>query len=151
MTESCDECGWEIAGGRAACRAQFDALLARDFSDPFFFRTHRLFVDVYALQHPDQFCRSTKSLAAHLLDICAILEQDASPAAGFKPLNRWLNGGKTFDQPALPKSRGNITLGDVAGADSDCWEAELRHWAASVWTAYDALHPWARNMLASIR
>jgi hypothetical protein len=148
-SDICD-CGWRIAGGQTACRARFDALLARDFSDPAFFRTHRLFVDVYALQHPKQLCVSAKSLAAHLGDLCAILEHGASTATGLEPLTRWLNGARALEKPALPEKRGGVTLGDVAGAEAAQWPDELRRWGASVWAAYGDLQPWARKLLAQI-
>jgi hypothetical protein len=144
MGESC-ECGWTI--GRKACRARFDELLARDFSDAAFFRTHRLFVDIYALQHPQQFCRSAKSLAAHLGDLCAILEHGASTATGFEPLTRWLNGNPPLEKPPPPHNRGTITLSDVADADAATWADELRRWGASVWAAYGEQQPWARALL----
>jgi hypothetical protein len=142
------ECGWKI--GQEACRARFDELLARDFSDPIFFRTHRLFVDIYALQHPAQFCVSAKSLAAHLGDLCAILEHGAGTAIGLEALNRWLDGCPMLEKPPLPKNRGAITLGDVADADTPQWSAELHRWGASVWKAYGELHPWAQKILAAL-
>ena len=80
MSELCSGCGRAVAGGTQGCRAEFDALVGRDFSDPRFFASHRLFVDIYALQHPDEFCRSAKSLAAHLCGLGLILEGGASAA-----------------------------------------------------------------------
>lgn len=53
MKGPCDECGWAEAGGRQGCRERFEAYLARDYSDPQFFRAHRLLVDAYCLQHPE--------------------------------------------------------------------------------------------------
>jgi len=150
--EACDECGWAVLGGRAGCRDRFDAYLARDFSDPLYFRSHRLFVDAYCLQHPDQFCRSAKSLAAHLVGLCWTLEEGAGSAVGPERLRRWLDGARELTKPALPAARGAVTIGDLpVGADAAGWAAAVRAWAEAVWAAYSPLHPLARDWLAHAR
>lgn len=65
--ERCAGCGAAVDGGTVGCGALFDEVLARDYSDPAYFRCHKLVVDCYSLQHPDEFCRSAKSLASHLV------------------------------------------------------------------------------------
>jgi hypothetical protein len=97
--EACSGCGWAVAGGTQGCRARFDELIARDFGDATFFAVHRLFVDTYSVQHPDQFCRSAKSLAAHLAGLCLILEGGEPAATGAAFLNRWLNGPGRLEKP----------------------------------------------------
>ncbi|HYE27674.1 MAG TPA: DUF5946 family protein [Allosphingosinicella sp.] len=145
----CDECGWAAAGGREGCRARFDSFLARDFSDAHYFRTHRLFVDTYCLQHPDQFCASGKSLAAHLAGLGWILAGEASAAVGPAKLHRWLNGARLLDKPDLPKRRGGITVGDLpAEAPPSEWAEAVRRWAESTWAAYAPLHATARRWIA---
>ena len=57
-----------------------DKLLARDFSDVTYFRVHRLLVDTYCVQHPERYCVSFKSLAAHLVGLCWSLEHSGSRA-----------------------------------------------------------------------
>ena len=147
--QACDECGWPEAGGRAGCRERFDLFLARDFSDALYFRSHRLFVDAYSLQHPDQFCRSAKSLTAHLAGLGAIVEAGASSAVGTGALRSWLNGRTGLVKPALPAARGATTIGDLpADADPAAWAEAVRGWAESVWQAYAELHPLARDWLA---
>ena len=147
--EPCDECGRPAAGGRTGCRATFDEYVARDFSNALYFRTHRMFVDTYALQHPDEFCRSAKSLAAHVVGLCAILEQGASPAVGADALRRWLDAGRRLDKPNLPPRRGEMTIGDLpAEADPAAWAESVRRWAESTWAAYAEIHPLAREWLA---
>jgi hypothetical protein len=147
--EPCDECGWRDAGGREGCRQRFDQLIARDFSDALYFRTHRLFVDTYCLQHPDQFCRSAKSLAAHLVGLCWILECNASPAVGPKQLHHWLNGPRQLDKPGLPSSYGQRTIGNLpVDADPRAWGEVVWTWAEETWRAYSELHPLARDWLA---
>ena len=145
MSATCSGCGREIEGGTAGCRAEFDTLLARDFSDARFFSVHRLFVDTYSLQHPDEFCRSAKSLAAHLVGLMQIVEAGASPASGDAALRDWLDGSRALDKPPVPAERGAITLADVSQIDDPAaWREALRRWAESTWAAWAELHPLAR-------
>jgi hypothetical protein len=147
--ESCDQCGWAEAGGRAGCRARFEEFLARDFSDALYFRVHRLLVDAYCLQHPDQFCVSAKSLAAHLAGLGWILEGGASPASGPEGLQRWLSGNRALEKPTLPEERGETTIGDLpADAGPGEWSAAVRRWAETVWAAYAPVHDVARRWIA---
>jgi hypothetical protein len=147
--EPCDQCGWAEAGGCAGCRARFEQFLARDFSDPLFFRVHRMFVDTYCLQHPEDFCASAKSLAAHLAGLCWIIEGGAGAAAGPERLHRWLSGDRRLDKPALPRHRGAATLGDLPrDGDPSEWGEAVRTWAESTWAAYAELHEMARSWVA---
>ena len=143
--EACGGCGRAIAGGTAGCRARFEALLARDFSDARFFGVHRLFVDCYCLQHPDEFCVSAKSLAAHLVGLGQIVEAGASAATGSGDLRKWLDGNRQLDKPALPAGRGAVTLGDIEAIEEPgAWREAVRGWAEAIWEAYRERHPVAR-------
>lgn len=145
----CGGCGRSVEGGTAGCRAEFETLLARDFEDARFFAVHRMFVDCYCLQHPEDYCVSAKSLAAHLVGLAQIVEAEASPATGSADLRSWLDGDKALDKPALPEARGEVTLGDLAGIeDSAAWRKAVRGWADSIWAAYADLHPLARRWAA---
>ena len=148
--EPCSGCG--APGGTAACRALFDALIARDFADPAFFAVHRMFVDTYCLQHPDDSCASAKSLAAHLIGLCLILEEGASAATGATFLRDWLDGARALDKPDLPAQRGRTILADLAGIDApSAWRHAVRRWADSTWDAYADLQPLARRWAAAAR
>ena len=57
-SESCAGGGRMIVGGGEPCRAEFDGLVGRDVSDPRFFASRGMFVDIETIQHPDEFCRS---------------------------------------------------------------------------------------------
>jgi Family of unknown function (DUF5946) len=150
--EPCSGCGWIVEGGAEGCRARFDELVARDFGDALFFAVHRLFVDTYSVQHPDSFCRSAKSLAAHLAGLCLILEQGASPATGAGFLRRWLDGPGRLEKPVPPARRGAVTLGDVHAIDQPAaWREAVRRWAESAWAAYRDLQPAARRWAAEAR
>lgn len=146
----CPGCGCRIEGGERGCRSRFDALLARDYSDARYFLTHRLFVDTYCLQHPEEFCRSAKSLAAHLVGLCCVLEEGASPGVGPANLRRWLNGEGNLSKPELPKERGRLTIADLPDEDDPAaWGAAVRRWAEATWIAYGPLHAVARQWLST--
>ena len=150
---SCDECGRSIEGGREGCRAQFGHYTARDFSDALFFRSHRLYVDCYTLQHPEQYCVSAKSLAAHLGGLCAILEYGASAATGSPALHRWLDGNlDALSKPKLPANKGALTLADLPQTDDpEVWAEAMRKWALAVWAAYEPLQPLARQWVEAAK
>ncbi len=132
----CGECGAELDGGTAACRARYDEVLARDYSDPRYFACHKLVVDAYSLQHPDEFCRSAKSLAAHLVGLCEVMEHSGATDRGSPSLKRWLDGTVFLAQPPLPRWRGEVTLPDLPfAADPSDWQAEVRRWGEAVWQA----------------
>lgn len=143
--ERCAGCGLMVAGGTEGCRAIFEELVARDFQDAAYFRTHRMLVDTYSLQHSERYCRSAKSLAAHLVGLLAILEHGVSPARGHERLRRWLDGNRRLDKPELPQDRGAITIAEVRAAGSpDAHAAAVERWARATWEAYGALHDRAR-------
>lgn len=146
--ERCTGCGRPIAGGTAACRADFEELVGRDFSDVRYGRVHRTFVDVYALQHPDAYCASAKSLAAHLMGVCWALEQRAPMAVGPEALRAWLDGPSRLPRPEPPAFRGALTLADVRGARDPLEHVELvERWARSTWEAWAPLHETAREWM----
>lgn len=137
-----------VAGGTDGCRAIFDELAGRDFTDARYFLTHRLLVDVYSLQHPERYCASAKSLAAHLCGLCEILERGASRAVGTESLRRWLDGARELDKPELPADRGALTIADVRDAATPEEHARrVEAWARSTWAAYAPLHALAREWL----
>jgi hypothetical protein len=145
MAEPCSGCGLVVSGGTAGCQAIMDELLARDFSDINYFRVHRITVDTYCLQHPDRYCVSAKSLAAHLTGLCWLIEHRGSRAVGSESLRRWLNGAPRIEKPEIPSFRGRLTVADVAEApDPEAHAQAVDRWARCTWEAYSALHSLAR-------
>jgi hypothetical protein len=130
----------------AGCQALFDRLLARDFSDPLFFGTHRIAVDTYALQHPERYCASAKSFAAHFLGLYVFLQRGSRAAVGNESVQRWLNGTRPLPKPEIPVERGRITIADVVDiASPNEYKAAVQRWAASTWSVYDHLRPLAET------
>ncbi len=142
---SCSDCGVEVPDDMAACSNLFDAVLARDFSDYQYFQTHRMLVDAYSLQHPDQYMRSGKSFAAHLTGMCAAMEYTGDTLVN-RAVQQWLNGAKVLTKPdKLPDFRGSITVLYVYEAMNGLdHNNRVREWAADVWRAWASLHDLAR-------
>jgi len=146
----CEHCGFLVERGAAGCRETFERLVGRDFSDVRYFRMHRMLVDTYALQHPAQYGRSAKSLAAHLVGLCWMVEGGGDPARGHDALRRWLDGARSLEHPEPPVRRGALTIGDLLGAqDPREHGAAVERWARSTWAAYAPLHALARAWMAA--
>jgi len=145
---ACSGCGLIGSAGTGGCRAMFDELAVRQWNEPVAYRIRRMMVDTYALQHPDDFCASAKSLAAHLTGLCAALEYPSHPTI-LRVLLRWLDGGATLVRPALPAARGALTVAEACGApDAGTVVAAADRWARATWEAYAPLHPLARRWVA---
>jgi hypothetical protein len=149
MSHPCSGCGSVVPGGAAGCRGIFDAFLTRDFSDPVFFRHHRLMVDIFCLQHPDDYCASAKSFAAHLAGLCVALDHGGN-AAVYRAIQRWLNGPAPVEKPEIPYDRGMVTIADLQGVNLPAdYSRALQRWSLSTWEAYASLHPLARSFVQS--
>lgn len=144
-----------MPGGTQACRGQFEALCARDYTEAPAYAVHRMMVDAYALQHPAAYCASAKSFAAHLTGLCCAFEHPGD-SAPLKAVQQWLNGRVELARPEAPMGRGGMTLADLPheGPREDL-DAAIRRWARAVWEAYAELHPlarkWTRQALAAAR
>jgi hypothetical protein len=148
MAERCSGCGLIVRDGTAGCQAIMDHLLARDFSDAAYFRVHRMMVDTYCLQHPNRYCVSAKSLAAHLTGLCWLVEHGGDRRVGSELLRRWLNASPRIEKPEIPSFRGSLTIADVCEAPNpEAYAGALELWARSTWEAYSALHSLARQWI----
>ena len=144
----CEGCGLHVAGGTTGCQAKFDEFRAREMSElaPSYAST-RLTIDVYCLQHPDRYCASAKSLAAHLTGVAWAVERGGGEW-GLRKLQRWLDTGPKLEKAALPARHGALTIADVASAaDTGAYTAALDRWARSTWAAYSELHDIARRWI----
>lgn len=152
MSENiCIDCGTVVPDGRAGCLKLFEEIIAREFSDYRFGKIHRLTVDVYSLQHPDEYMRSGKSFAAHLTGICAALENAGEQAfAVNQTIQKWLSTNPAIEKPArLPERRGTLTITHIHDvADSDEYGRRVREWAQDVWKAWSEHHELARNLIS---
>ncbi|MFA5035197.1 MAG: DUF5946 family protein [Candidatus Margulisiibacteriota bacterium] len=145
--KKCPECGALGFDGVEDCQAAFAKLIAKEFSNQSLFRAHRLTVDAYCLQHPEQYMVSSKSAAAHLAGMCWSLEKDHS--LNFPPiLKKWVDGARTYARvkPPPPLSRGELNLNHMKGiSDPDKYFAAALEWSRSAWNAWSEHKPQARD------
>ena len=141
----CPSCGARVTGGAAGCQALFEDLTARAFAAIRYFSVHRLVVDAYALQHPGRYCRSAKSLAAHLAGLCCGIEHGGDPNV-HKAIQSWLNGPSSLEKPERLGGPGAITVAHVLQASTvEAHREFVQAWAASVWEAWSEHHDLARR------
>jgi len=147
MTEPCAGCGLLVEGGIAGCRKLFEKLCARELDNPISYRVHRMMVDAYCLQHPDEYCASAKSFAAHFTGMCCAIEHKSHPNV-LRRLQQWLSGKAAVEKPELPERRGELTLVEVYRQQDPVPEMlAVNRWAQSTWDAYSTLHPLARKWI----
>ena len=151
--EPCPSCGAPL-GGRAGCQAAFDALSAASWTSPARGSMHNMLVDVYAVQHPEEYGHSAKSYIRHLSALGCLLEHPgderlywARPARGDPA-----TAPPTPPKPPLLTARGDLTVADVRTAGDDTeYQRLVQAWAASAWAAYAPQHRLAREYLAAVR
>jgi hypothetical protein len=102
--DPCPSCGGRL-GGRAGCQSVFDQVSAAAWTSPAKRAVHNLVVDTYAMQHPDEYCRSPKSYAAHLTGLCCALESASDPKM-YWAIPRWLDGPASIEKPTVLSRRG---------------------------------------------
>jgi Family of unknown function (DUF5946) len=145
MSELCTGCGLAVEGEKAGCRRLFEELGAREWDSPTSYRLHRMMVDAYSLQHPEEYCASAKSFAAHLTGMCCAFEHKSHPAV-MKAIQQWLSGKVHIVRPEAPAKRGELTVMDAyRERDPVPHMIAVNRWAESAWNAYAALHPLARE------
>jgi hypothetical protein len=148
--DPCPSCGARL-GGRAACQAAFDDLSARAWSAPSRGAVHNLVVDVYAMQHPEEYGRSAKSYVSHLIALGCGVEHPGDRTL-YWAIHRWLDGPARIDKPAVLTARGSMTIADVRRPEDDlAYPDRVREWAADVWAAYAEQQPLARRWLTEVR
>jgi hypothetical protein len=145
MPDRCEYCDAQNVGGYEGCRLLFNEITAQSLSSAVYFAVHRAAVDCYALQHPEYFCASAKSYAAHLSGLCVAIEYNRSIEVN-AAIQKWLNGPIGLQKPKVLIERGEITilhLQDVIDpAERAC---RVDDWCKNVWAAYAELHATARS------
>ena len=145
--ETCPECGAPADGGRAGCQEIYEAVANPALGSAGLGRLRDLAFDAYCLQHPDTYCRSAKSYAAHLTRLCCGIEKGGDPQV-YRAIQRWLNGAVKLDKPAVLASRGQLTVASLQSAgDPRELQTLAQLWADSVWEAYAAQHALAHAWL----
>jgi hypothetical protein len=140
-------------GSSPGCWACFGDVLAREYSDLRYHAVHRLTVDAYAVQHPGEPSPQTiRSVALHLMSLCAVLEQGATMHEATGVLQAAARDKERFVWLPPPASMGPMTVADVHKATDPQEHARLvRAWAASAWSAWAVHHEQVRTWLSDYR
>lgn len=112
---------------------------------------HNMLVDVYAVQHPEEYGVSPKSYIRHLYALGVLIEFPndqrlywTTPQSG-KPV-------PAPPKPDLLTSRGTLTVAHaLAASDDAAYQRAVREWAEDVWRAYAPQHHIYRGYLALVR
>ncbi|HEV2298171.1 MAG TPA: DUF5946 family protein [Candidatus Acidoferrales bacterium] len=145
--EMCPDCGAPVAGGSAGCQALFNQIGVRSYENPGYAAAHELFVDAYCLQHPEPYCHSAKSYAAHLTRMCCGIERGGDRKI-YRAIHIWLSGPAKIEKPEVLASRGELTIAHVQAARSvEEHQKSVREWAENIWKAYAPQHALARKWL----
>jgi hypothetical protein len=147
---TCRCCGAVVLDDFESCAAMFHAVLEREYSDSAYGETHLFSVDAYALQHSEE--HGLRSNAFHLMRLCWLLKHDGNPSIrqvrkGDPSSNDTREQSyRQFPFLEPPASRGELTVASVLTARTPEEHAErVRAWGQSVWDAWSAHHPWARE------
>ena len=148
---ACSGCGLVVPDGTDGCQRLFDDESVRQYGNNQLAARRRMVVDTYCLQHPERYCASAISLAAHLTGLCIALEHRSREQTLNDAIQRWLSRRPRLEKPPLPPTRGQMTIADVhAAADPIEHRAVVERWARGTWAAYAPLHPIARAWVASV-
>jgi len=134
------------------CWAAYGEVLAREYGDRSYGRSHRLTVDAYAVQHPGRPSRqAAQSVAVHLLSLCLVLERGLPADKATRALGRAVKVGTPFPWLEPPPSHGLVTVADVRGAPSaGAHVGMVAQWACSAWMAWAHQHGKVRFWLRSL-
>ena len=158
-TSACPGCGLELPnpdgpthayiGASPACWALYGELLAREYGELRYPPSHRLTVDVYAVQHPGRpERRAIQSVAVHLIALCLVLERGVATVAVRDLMGRVLARKPKLEWLEPPEPNGTVTVRDVlASRDLAEHAAKVDRWARDVWDAWSLHHNRVRGWL----
>ena len=140
-------------GGCPGCWQIYGEILGKEFSDPEYFKVHRLSVDAYLAQHPGKPGRqSSQSVNVHLLALYLILEKELAHSFATKALGCIIEKRKDqFEWLSPPASLGEITVIDVVKAkDATEHQKMVEQWARSVSNAWKPHHETIKQLAKEI-
>ena len=132
-----------------ACWAAYGEVLAREYSDPGYYRVHRLSVDAYAVQHPGRPSpQSIQSVNLRLIRLCCLVEKSL-PVEKANDLMQAATGQKQrYVWLTPPTSLGEITVKDVYETkDLEEHLAAVLRWSESAWQAWAPHHAMIRSLI----
>ena len=131
------------------CWAAYGDVLAREYSDPAYAKTHRLTVDAYAVQHPGRPSpQSIQSVALHLVRLCLLFECGLQIQRANEAILKTAQAKAKFVWLTPPPNRGAVTVLDVHRTkNAEEHLLRVREWAESAWAAWSPHHAQIRLWL----
>jgi Family of unknown function (DUF5946) len=131
------------------CWAAYGEVLAREYSDPAYYRIHRLTVDAYAVQHTGHPTpQSIQSMAVHLISLCLVLERGVDVQRATAAMQEAVKAKGRFIWLTPPASLGTVNVAHVKAAHNAEEHEKLVHaWIRSAWDAWSPHHPTIREWL----
>lgn len=132
-------------GASAACWKMYGDILVKEYSDPAYFKVHRVTVDAYGAQHiGDQADRRARQSAwIHLIALYLTFEKKESPEAVLEYLRKTTRIKRDYppqhqcDFTDLSQGQKRLTVQDIIKADSPEFHTQLvMDWGESVLMAY---------------
>lgn len=133
-------------GATPACWQMYTELLAKEFSDPDYFKAHRITVDSYCSQHigDQNDRRSRQSANLHLIALYLIFERQANQNEVLTFLKKTTEIKRDWrDWPAIVQRKKPhwLTVKDIIKAeDAPSHITLVNEWGRSIWNAYADSH-----------
>jgi hypothetical protein len=144
----CPYCGAKVPDTYEECQALMHEVSSQSYSgNTSTFRLYRAAFDAYTLQHPEIYCVSAKSYAAHLGGLACWAEYGSENEV-YAAIQRWLNGNVDLEKPFVPPpmKRGKLTVLDIYEHVGTLeYPHRVAAWCSDVWQAYTELHSIAHD------
>lgn len=131
------------AGAITECWDVLGSILVKEYSDPEYFKVHRITVDAYGAQHigNQEDRRARQSANVHLIALYLKLIQKASTDEVLQFLRKATEIKKDWP-PLLQRQNPHwLTVQDIAKAEDPLSHADLvTKWGQSVWATYSDCH-----------
>ena len=135
-----------------ACWARYGEVLAREYSDAEYWRSHRLLTDAYCGQHsigPDR--RARQSLYIHLAALMLHFEDGVGENQIVDFLRRAAKSGHDFPALDMPPASLAVGLDAVQGAtDATAHGAAVTAYARAVFDAWAPHHAAFRALISEV-
>lgn len=134
-----------------ACWRAYGDLLAAEYGDVALMQTHRLSVDIYAVQHPgDRSRRAIQSVGLHLSRLMLQQEMDRPPDETNAVMLRFGAHKASLDWLKPPDSF-SVTVTDLVPLIGGPDHADaVRKWARETWADWADHHDYIRDWVRSV-
>lgn len=156
-TQTCPGCQFEFSPiqikphpyleAASGCWDTYTRVLAKEYSDPDYFKVHRVTVDAYAASHPGRpEARTIQSINLHLIGLCMVFELGKDPESSTPYLQlakdkfhnefQWLEGRK----------KAEICVSRVLlSKDAKSHQKLVLDWGKTVWQSWSNTHAMIRS------